>query len=83
MSLPEYEHDKNGNLINSPLAIVQKASRESMMSSEEEDGKGPSIHKFEEKYEVKEKIGEGAHGVVSKCVRLETKKIYAVKTLRW
>ena len=30
-----------------------------------------------------EKIGEGAHGVVSKCISKEKGKLYAVKTLRW
>ena len=55
-----------------------------MMSSEDDD---PTNHhhekRFEEKFEVLDKIGEGAHGVVSKCLSKRTKKLYAVKTLRW
>ena len=30
-----------------------------------------------------QKIGEGAHGVVSKCLKKGTNKMYAVKTIRW
>ena len=53
------------------------------MSSEDEDLTHGHMNKFEEKYEVLQKIGEGAHGVVSKCISKKTKKIFAVKTLRW
>ena len=36
---------------------------------------------FKDKYDIGEKIGEGAHGVVKKCYCKETGQLYAVKTI--
>jgi serine/threonine protein kinase len=36
---------------------------------------------FEQRYEILEKIGEGANGFVNKCRKLRSGKIYAVKSL--
>jgi serine/threonine protein kinase len=38
---------------------------------------------FASLYDVKEKIGEGACGVVKKCIRRSTGRPYAVKTMKF
>lgn len=39
-------------------------------------------HKPCEKYEKKEKLGEGTYGVVFKAIHNETKNIFAIKKIR-
>jgi serine/threonine protein kinase len=34
---------------------------------------------FNDRYELKEKAGEGAHGVVKRCIDKRTKEVCAVK----
>lgn len=35
---------------------------------------------FDEKYEMKERIGEGANGFVNKCIKIKSGKLFAVKS---
>lgn len=37
---------------------------------------------FEDAYELKEKIGEGAHATVYRCIQKSTRKIFAVKVTK-
>ena len=37
---------------------------------------------FNDKYEIKEKTGEGAHGVVKKCIDRSSQEVCAVKTMK-
>ena len=45
----------------------------------DEDDTNSSL--FHERYDLGEKAGEGAHGVVKKCLDKNTGSIFAVKTL--
>lgn len=38
-----------------------------------------TANSFQEKYELKEKLGEGANGCVYKCMHKQSGKMYAVK----
>lgn len=50
------------------------------LEADEELGK--NMNKFLEKYEMGDKIGEGTDGVVRACYNKQTKKKYAVKSMR-
>ena len=54
-----------------------------IVSSDEEGNINTNSNQFEEKYELTVKIGEGAHGVVSKCINKKDNRVYAAKTIRW
>ena len=51
-SMNQFDYDSNGKPLRSPNALTQKKSGGSMVSSEDEDMKGHSIHKFDEIYEI-------------------------------
>lgn len=65
------------------LTVKENRSRRgsccSNVPSSEEDNKD---YAFEDKYAIEAKVGEGAHGVVRKCIHKVRGKVYAVKTLQ-
>ena len=86
---------KNIPIISKNTLLVQKklhlstditqenTSNDSINADNEEETCIPTlqhIELFEEKYELHEKIGEGSNGVVHRCVKKKTGKIYAVKS---
>ena len=52
LSMNQLDYYSNGKALCSPNALTQKMSGGSMASSEDEDMKGHSIHKFDEIYEI-------------------------------
>jgi hypothetical protein len=62
------------------MAIDKELSVSNVLSDSDLDSseKYPSL--FLDKYELGDKIGEGAHGIVKKCFCKLTGKLYAVKT---
>ena len=55
----------------------------SMDMEENSDLSDTTVDKFNEKYQLGEKVGEGSNGLVRKCYKKEDKesKIYAVKCM--
>ena len=73
-----------------PIKIIYKNYMESYLLFEEKElqfefGKQLKINinntNFEDKYEIKEKIGEGHFAVVKKCIKKQNGKEYAVKII--
>lgn len=69
-----------------PQNLLEKLdSTEDTISNQSDNPEGASpgvINSFLEKYELMEKLGEGANACVYKCQHKKTGKIYAAKKLK-
>lgn len=59
-----------------PQAVVEGSKKKLTCNPEE------NLKTFEETFETHEILGEGAHGVVKKCVHRVTGQVLAVKILK-
>jgi hypothetical protein len=56
-------------------------SQRKLLLEEDDTLSVTAMSKFYEKYEMGEKIGEGAHGLVKKCYLVATGEVFAVKAM--
>lgn len=78
--------NKLANKIDAPQKSMEKMNStqdSSPLPSDNPEGASPSRHKpFSEKYELMEKLGEGANACVYKCLHKTSGRTYAAKKLK-